>query len=416
MVQDICFMNILRTITNSVWAIEPNVLSSLLPSIKMLVNGHQLMLSEFASKDKPVIENSIGSGNTSTDFVFILPIKGVMTKYSNCGEMCMLDMNELISAYAQDPNCIGMVMDIDSGGGQASYLPYLSQTIRDFKATGKPIIAYYNGLCCSAAYYVASQATEIYASTAMDIVGSIGTVLSTSINNEANSDYREVMIYANASTRKHGWYRDLLSGVDANEIAKSELDPLNDLFLQAVQSGRDGKVSAEALTGETFTTQKAIELGLIDGEMRLIKDAVARVFTLSIESKNTNNNQNNMQMKKFEKISKIVGRDVFSMSDLTEEDVQMIEDHNDSPAQTTAEQTNVQPVVNSEEVATAVMGSLAPTLQKLEERLQKLESPGATATVANVVNTNQVDDKPVHAWEDPSNSINQAFQKQLENL
>ena len=328
----------------------------------------------------------------------------------------MLDMNELISAYAQDPNCIGMVMDIDSGGGQASYLPYLSQTIRDFKATGKPIIAYYNGLCCSAAYYVASQATEIYASTPMDIVGSIGTVLSTSINNEANSDYREVMIYANASTRKHGWYRDLLSGVDANEIAKSELDPLNDLFLQAVQSGRDGKVSAEALTGETFTTQKAIELGLIDGEMRLIKDAVARVFTLSIESKNTNNNQNNMQMKKFEKISKIVGRDVFSMSDLTEEDVQMIEDHNDAPDQTTAEQTNVQPVVNSEEVATAVMGSLAPTLQKLEERLQKLESPGATATVANAVNTNQVDDKPVHAWEDPSNSINQALKKQLENL
>jgi protease-4 len=73
-----------------------------------------------------------------------------------------------MKSYAQDPNCIGVVLDIDSGGGQVSGTPEFYDYIASFK---KPVVAYTDGLMCSAAYYIGSATSHIIANKRADAIG-----------------------------------------------------------------------------------------------------------------------------------------------------------------------------------------------------------------------------------------------------
>lgn len=109
-------------------------------------------------------------GNTA-----IIPLKGVL---AGGGFMSLFFGTPLAQFRAQfaravnDPNVSSIVMDIDSPGGVVDHIPETAAMVRSARER-KPISAVANTDAASAAYWIASQANELYV-TPSGAAGSIG--------------------------------------------------------------------------------------------------------------------------------------------------------------------------------------------------------------------------------------------------
>jgi len=94
-----------------------------------------------------------------------------------CGvRLCsMEESSAALMQAATDPAVHTILLDIDSPGGTVNGTPELAQVVRSI-AKDKHVYAFTAGQCCSAAYWVASQADVIYAAPSAT-VGSIGVIL-----------------------------------------------------------------------------------------------------------------------------------------------------------------------------------------------------------------------------------------------
>lgn len=171
----------------------------------------------------------------------------------------------LIAADANN-NISGHFIHISSGGGEAWYLDQLAETMRSIN---KPMHAYIERVCGSAAYYIASQTDFISASTPFDLIGCIGTMVSFMDMKPMFEKWGMKFIeeYATNSDLKNKKYNDLMSG-SPDQFIREELDPLRDKFVADVKLCRDkiAKLPEDhpVLHGETFYASKSIENGLID--------------------------------------------------------------------------------------------------------------------------------------------------------
>ena len=150
-------------------------------------------------------------------------------------------------AYEKDAQCKGVVLDIDSGGGQVSGTPEFHDFIKEYS---KPVVAYTDGYMCSAAYYIGSAADHIIANKRADKIGSIGTMISfldlTGYYEKKGA--KMITAYATKSTEKNKSFEDLLSGKPETYI-KNELDPITETFhsdMKAARTNLDEAVLTEA--------------------------------------------------------------------------------------------------------------------------------------------------------------------------
>jgi len=172
---------------------------------------------------------------------------------------------DLITADANQ-NISGHFLHISSGGGEAWFLDQLAQTMREIN---KPMHAFIERVCGSAAYYIASQTDYISASTPFDVVGCIGTMTSFMDIQPMFEKWGMKFIeeYATNSDLKNKKYNDLLDGKPQQYI-REELDPLRDKFVGDVKLMRktiaDLPDDHPVVRGETYYAENAIENGLID--------------------------------------------------------------------------------------------------------------------------------------------------------
>lgn len=172
---------------------------------------------------------------------------------------------DLIAAE-NNPQITCHFLHINSPGGDAWYLDRLSQTLRGCE---KPIITVYEQCCCSAGYYIGCHGERIYALTANDYVGCIGTMCSFYDFEEyfAKLGIKHIEAKADNSDLKNKTFDDLRHGNDKPFVG-AFLNPLNEQFLSEVRSQRaklsDSGDDAPVLRGETYYTSDAIEVGLTD--------------------------------------------------------------------------------------------------------------------------------------------------------
>lgn len=208
--------------------------------------------------------------------VLVIPVQGVIMKYDYCGDMGMVTFERILNAARRDPSVGAIVFDVDSGGGQATYMDHVAKLIRDIRSE-KPVLTHISGVCASAAYYFAAQSTKIYASSTLDHVGSIGTMCSLLKPNENSTDaYVQVDFYATKSTNKNKDYTDALD--NKKEALTANLDKYNEEFHANVRAGRPN-LDESCYTGICVLADEAEKLGLIDGIKRL-DEVVAEAFTL----------------------------------------------------------------------------------------------------------------------------------------
>lgn len=131
----------------------------------------------------------------------------------------------------------------------------------------------------------------------------------------------------------------------------------------------------------------------------------------------------NSEMKKFERISAILGREVTAETVLTGAELEMIENHSETPNT----EASTQPAPTAEEIAASMTGSIteavataiAPfqqSLTALETRIAQMEEgAGAEATVTKPTNGAAASDFSATPWLDPNNKLNKAAESALKS-
>lgn len=201
---------------------------------------------------------------------------------------------DILRTLEQDDAVAGIVLNIDSGGGQV----YGTGEIYDFiKNYSKPIVAFTHGYMCSGAYYIAAPTDRIIANKRADAIGSIGAYATIIDTNGVWEHFGAKVhsIYATKSTAKNSDYNEVIDNSNYEPYIKNQLDPIVEIFIQDMKSVRP-QLNEEVFQGGTWSGEQSLEMGLIDA-VGTIEDAIAAVYELSLQSNsNTNTNMNTKQL------------------------------------------------------------------------------------------------------------------------
>ena len=166
--------------------------------------------------------------------------------------------------YADD-RIAGILVDLDSGGGEASAGALMNATITD---ANKPVIVH-TRMMASAALLGSLPATEIIAQDLFSKIGSIGVMASFPkwYFDQEDSRNDHIDIYSDLSPRKNEEFRAMEQG-DFSKV-KAMLTKMDEGFMARVRKGRKLKGSkeyqAETLSGAIFPATNAKRRGLVDG-------------------------------------------------------------------------------------------------------------------------------------------------------
>lgn len=194
----------------------------------------------------------------------LISLTGPLLKYGGACSLGMTDKAAIIQRAANAPNIKGIILDVDSPGGQAYGTSLLADVI---KSVQKPTIAIIDdGIAASAAMWVASAANEIYATKKTDQFGSVGVY--TTLYDWKSYFEKEGLpvheIYAPQSIDKNADYRAAING--NYEQMQDELKVLADAFISTISTNRAGKIKGDEWKGgKMFYAKDAQRIGLIDG-------------------------------------------------------------------------------------------------------------------------------------------------------
>lgn len=259
----------LEQLVGEAWAMEPSHLHRFVERLAASVEGANVLEHEAARRAAfPVDE---GPGYTVDGGVAVVPVRGVILRtvpgwfaWFDVSATSTVRTREALSAALDDPSVDGIVLAVDSPGGTVSGLQELADAVHAVRGK-KPIVAQVDGLCASAAYWIASQADAIHA-TADSLSGSIGVY-------RVAYDYSRMLDAAGVRTNVISSHPLKGAGVfgapltDAQrEDMQREINGFAALFRDAVQRGRG--LSPEAVgavaTGQCWLALDAVALGLVD--------------------------------------------------------------------------------------------------------------------------------------------------------
>lgn len=185
---------------------------------------------------------------------------------------------ENLKAAEENPNIIAHLIHVDSNGGEAFGCHEAFEAV---KALKKPCIALVDSMAASAGYYLCCAADKVYVGSKFSETGCIGTMCVMYNDKEYLEKFgiKELEYYSNYSPLKNKVIRDALDG-KGKEYVEKILDPMAFQFISDVKSVRDNvKDDSDAVKGEIFYADLALEQGLIDGESTL-DDVVGELLAL----------------------------------------------------------------------------------------------------------------------------------------
>jgi len=205
--------------------------------------------------------------------IAMLDFEGVITEsverspFGSAKPSLVSTTREALDHASADSSVAGLLLRIRSPGGTVSASETLYYQIERWKEeTGKPVVAYFQGLAASGGYYIAMSADEVV-SHPTAITGSIGVVMS-GVN---VSGLMERFGIAD-QTFTSGAFKDAgspLRPMRPGERAYFDavIDDLYARFKEVVVAGRP-ELTPEAIApladGRIFTARQALDHGLVD--------------------------------------------------------------------------------------------------------------------------------------------------------
>lgn len=203
---------------------------------------------------------------------------------ANSGLVSYEGVKYQIQKAAADPAVRSILLDIQSPGGEAVGAFEAAAVVRQ-AAAQKKVVAVVNGMAASAAYAIASGASEIV-TIETGISGSIGVVLlhvdySRKLNAEGITP---TFIFAGATKVDGNPFEPLSDAVHAD--LQRETNKFYDTFCATVALGRGKRLTADAARAteaRTLIGQEAVDIGLADsvGSFESVLDALSRASAMS---------------------------------------------------------------------------------------------------------------------------------------
>lgn len=169
-----------------------------------------------------------------------------------------------IEIALQDDDVKAIALLVNSPGGEVNGLFECCNYIKNAK-TQKPIVAHVTGLCCSAAYAIASSCTSIYATQTSE-VGCIGVICSAidyTKYDEKRGILSKIFRSKNADKKNPSPFSE-----EGEKDIQSKIDFYENCFYDLIASSRN-KDKEECIEsfgrGATFLAEEALERGMIDG-------------------------------------------------------------------------------------------------------------------------------------------------------
>ncbi len=264
---------VLAAIRGMPWAILPEYLAAIEalaeramdhPALlKVEADGHaqrfEAMIASFGERvpgtDRAFVRDGVG----------ILPIVGPIFPRANLftamsGATALSTAARDLAALQAAQNVRRILMAVDSPGGAVDGVHQFARLVA---ATTKPVSAHIEGTGASAAYWIASQASDISIEPTAR-AGSIGVAMSTSYQEKPDSSgRRSIEIVSSGAPNK----RPDLSTDEGRAALVEILDAIEEIFIADVARGRGvtpATVKAEFGAGGTRTGKQAKTVGMVD--------------------------------------------------------------------------------------------------------------------------------------------------------
>lgn len=288
------------------WLIEKQWADAHMPIVLKMIKGQSFdWTSSFKIRDEQIeklrlpVKKSIAKATTDVwsvtpytsmdrlpyNSVVMVNVLGPVLKYGDYCSYGMVEYTDLMNRLAKSDRVKGILINIDSPGGQAYGTAMFAQAIR-MASKEKPVLGIVqNGMAASAGMWIASAVQELYATMESDLFGSIGAYITlydytAYLEKEGVKIYE---IYAPQSGDKNADYRQVMESKGENTtLISDELKFLVEEFKGAVAAYRGARLrldKGDPFTGKMYRTKEAIKIGLIDG-MKSMDAVVSRIEQL----------------------------------------------------------------------------------------------------------------------------------------
>ena len=285
--------------------IHPQEAAAMMPLVRGVIAGYHMddidESEKKAGQKVSCADYYVGSQlqvNPFTDkSVYVAYIDGTMTKYGTCFSYGTREIAEELLKADQDPEIVGHILCVDSGGGAADSVPEIADAIRQLT---KPIVGFVDGMAASAAMYAISYTSKIIAHQPTDMIGCIGTMVTISGWPKLRKDsdgYVEMRIYADQSEEKNADYEAALEG-ETKLIRENMLNPLCQIFIDDMKANRPNATD-DQLKGRTYFAKDVV--GTLIDSIGTFEDAIQAV----LEYAEIADNNSSSKMGKYAKLESI---------------------------------------------------------------------------------------------------------------
>ncbi|MHA3773344.1 signal peptide peptidase SppA [Verrucomicrobiota bacterium sgz303538] len=199
------------------------------------------------------------------------------------GESMVEDLKLQFQQAAKDDNVKGIVLYVDSPGGEVTASDMIYQAVRKVRdQSKKPVVVYMGSLAASGGYYAACGGSYLMANETT-LTGSIGVIMQT-------LNYRQLMDKVGVATVtfKSGKFKDLLSG--SRDLTDEEKAYVQGMVMQTYDKfvgivAKERKLDEQTLRngiadGRVLSGKDALADKLIDG-VGEVEDAYAKAMELA---------------------------------------------------------------------------------------------------------------------------------------
>src|SRR5262245_53769776 len=248
----------------------------------MVLIGQWITLADYFDTTGGIKEHFVQGDELATDKVVILSIEGVIMQGDGF-------VKQQIDRIREDKNIKAIVVRVDSPGGTVTGSDYIYHHLSKLrKETGLPMVVSMGSIAASGGYYVSmavgDKENTIYAEPTTT-TGSIGVIIPHYDLSGLLAEFKVKDDSIATHERKQMLAMTRPIPEEHREIIKKHLDAMFTRFKSIIKEGRpkfqkDGEALDKLATGEVFTTDQAIEYGLVD-KVGFVEEAIDRALELA---------------------------------------------------------------------------------------------------------------------------------------
>ena len=260
---------------NELWALPFEMAEQVLSDLASAKSNPQARVEGFPERK--------ARGYELVGGVAVIPVTGPIVREQGWYGVGQDAVASSLKAALADPSARAILFDITSPGGVVAGTKELADAIAEAR-TKKHCAAYANGLCTSAAYWLASATGTVYAPLTAT-VGSVGVIMSVANYSKLNEKWGVSYTYITGGKWKAVGNGDTPLTDEERQYLQERITALHQIFKADV--GRHMGLTADPqLWGEAqlLLAQPARELGLVTD---IVRDRDAAIRKLAVEAQMT---------------------------------------------------------------------------------------------------------------------------------